>query len=178
MDVFLNSVVQYFAPILRSHFNLPNQMVLRVYIWCKWRMRKIIIHIINYLYNSKEFQMVKHGDICLVNIGNFIFQMWKFYLIRYLKISSVIWIRSCSIIKTRIWWRSMQSSYHFLWRSWSVQRGIDNYWTTTNLKTRIKTSLSVFNIFKVLMFINCRTELKPQLPAMLRIVVTGILIYF
>ena len=139
---------------------------------------KIIIHIINYLYNSKEFQMVKHGDICLGNIGNFIFQMWKFYLIRYLKISSVIWIRSCSIIKTRIWWRSMQSSYHFLWRIWSVQRGIDNYWTTTNLKTRIKTSLSVFNIFKVLMFINCRTELKPQLPAMLRIVVTGILIYF
>ena len=128
----------------------------------------------------KRVSMVKHGDICLVNIGNFIFHMWKFYLITYLKISSVIWVRSCSIIKTRIWWRSMQSSYHFLWRSWSVQRGIDNYWTTTNLKTRIKASLSVFNIFshKELMFINCRTELKPQLPAMLRIVVTGILIYF
>ena len=140
--------------------------------------RKIIIHIINHLYNSKEFRMLKHGDIFLVNIGNFIFQIWKCYSIRYLKISSVIWIRSCSIIKTRIWWRSMQSSYHFLWRSWSVQRGIDNYWTTTNLKTRIKTSLSVFNIFKVLMFINCRTELRPQLPAMLHIVVTVIRICF
>ena len=111
--------------------------------------RKIIIHIINHLYNSKEFHMLKHGDIFLVNIGHFIFQIWKCYPIRYLQISSVIWIRSCSIIKTRIWWRSMQSSYHFLWRSWSIQRGIDNYWTTTNLKMRVKISLGVFNIFKV-----------------------------
>ena len=97
----------------------------------------------------KRVLNVKYGNIFLVNIGNFIFQMWKFYLTRCLKISSVIWIRSCSIIKTRIWWRSMQSSYHFLWRSWSVQRGIDNYWTTTNLKTRIKASLSVLNIFNI-----------------------------